>query len=160
MIPKIYLETTMFSMYYETREHPLYLEYKGQAIEIFERIKAGFYEPYTSIYTTDEIDKEENSEKRNQMWNLLAECKVAVLPETEEIKRLAGLYIEEKAVPEAYPLDAAHIACTAANGLDFIVSFNFEHIARPWTDERVRRVNVREGYKGIGIYKPKEVLEL
>jgi hypothetical protein len=40
------------------------------------------------------------------------------------------------------------------------VSLNFTHIARPWTDERVRRVNVREGYQGIGIYRPGEVLEL
>jgi hypothetical protein len=49
---------------------------------------------------------------------------------------------------------------TTINGLDFIVSLNFTHIARPWTVERVRRVNVREGYQGIGIYKPMEVLEL
>jgi hypothetical protein len=52
------------------------------------------------------------------------------------------------------------IAMTVVNGLDFIVSLNFTHIARPWTIERVRRVNFREGYKPIGIYKPSEVLEL
>jgi len=46
------------------------------------------------------------------------------------------------------------------NGLDFIVSLNFTHIVRTWTIERVRRVNKREGYQGIGIYKPEEVLEL
>jgi hypothetical protein len=40
------------------------------------------------------------------------------------------------------------------------VSLNFTHIARPWTIDRVRRVNGRENYKGIGIYKPEEVLEL
>ena len=34
------------------------------------------------------------------------------------------------------------------------------HIARPWTIEHVRRVNKREGYQGIGIYTPREVLEL
>jgi hypothetical protein len=56
--------------------------------------------------------------------------------------------------------DAAHIAITAVNGLDFIVSLNFEHIVRPWTIERVGRINVQEGYKGMGIYKPGEVLSL
>jgi hypothetical protein len=34
------------------------------------------------------------------------------------------------------------------------------NIARPWTIERVRRMNFREAYKPIGIYKPSEVLEL
>jgi hypothetical protein len=38
------------------------------------------------------------------------------------------------------------------------VSLNFTHIVRPWTIERVRRVNRRESYQGIGIYKPAEVL--
>jgi hypothetical protein len=66
----------------------------------------------------------------------------------------------EKVVPESEPVDAAHIAITAVNGIDFIVSLNFEHIVRPWTIERVRRVNLREGYNPIGIYKPAEVLEL
>ncbi|GHV05337.1 hypothetical protein FACS189485_12150 [Spirochaetia bacterium] len=70
------------------------------------------------------------------------------------------MYIAEKAVPSAYTTDAAHIAITAANGLDFIVSLNFEHIARPWTVEKVRKVNIREGFDGIGIYRPVEVLDL
>ncbi|MFP3041488.1 hypothetical protein LQZ19_06655 [Treponema primitia] len=71
----------------------------------------------------------------------------------------AALYIAEEAISPAWPSDAAHIAITAVNGLDFIVSLNFTHIARPWTVERVRRVNARENYKSIGIYKPLEVLE-
>jgi hypothetical protein len=53
-----------------------------------------------------------------------------------------------------------HIAIATVNGLDFIVSLNFEHIARPWTIERVRHINLETGYKPIGIYKPMEVIEL
>jgi len=49
---------------------------------------------------------------------------------------------------------------TTVNGLDFIVSLNFTHIARPWTIEKVRQVNIREGFNPIGIYKPVEVLEI
>jgi hypothetical protein len=45
------------------------------------------------------------------------------------------------------------------NELDFIVSLNFEHIAQAWTIDRVSRVNAREGYKRIDIYKPAEVLK-
>jgi hypothetical protein len=53
-----------------------------------------------------------------------------------------------------------HIAMTVVHGLNFIVSLNFTHIARPWTIEKVRLVNGREHYKGIGIYRPGEVLEI
>jgi hypothetical protein len=92
------------------------------------------------------------------MKALASECGAVMLPITKEVERLAGLYIQEGAVSPAWETDAAHIAVTTFNGLDFIVSLNFTHIVRPWTIERVRRVNRREGYQGIGIYKPAEVL--
>jgi hypothetical protein len=159
-IPRIYLETTMFSFYYEERMSPPYLELKAEVHRIFDLIKAGEYEPYTSLYAVGEIDDEPNREKRLNMRQLITDYGIKILESTDETEQLAAMYIQEKAVPESHPLDAAHIAITTVNGLDFIVSLNFGHIARPWTDERVRRVNVREGYQGIGIYKPAEVLEL
>ncbi len=115
---------------------------------------------YTSIYTTDELEAETNDEKRGKMWQLITDFNMKMLPDDEAVTRLAGLYITEEAVPAAYTTDAAHIAIMTFYGLDFIVSLNFEHIARPWTEERVRKVNIREGYKGIGIYRPEEVLDL
>jgi hypothetical protein len=157
-VPKIYLETTMFSFYYEKREG--YQELKVQTRQVFDMIKAGKYEPYTSIYTTDEIDGDDDPKKRENMLRLITDYGVKNLAVTPEVERLAALYIQEKAVPVASEVDASHIAITAINGLDFIVSLNFGHIVRPWTIERVRVVNAREGLKGIGIYKPVEVLEL
>jgi hypothetical protein len=47
-ISKLYLETTMFSFYYEERTAPSYLEYKAEVHRIFDLIKTGVYEPFTS----------------------------------------------------------------------------------------------------------------
>jgi hypothetical protein len=159
-VPKIYLETTMFSFYYEERIAPPYPELKAQVRRIFDLIKAGEYEPYTSPLATKEIDDEPNVEKREKMWSLISEYGVKILDVTDEVKWLANLYIQEGAISPLYLTDAAHIAISVVNGLDFIVSLNFSHIVRVWTIELVRRVNGREFYKGIGIYKPMEVLEL
>jgi hypothetical protein len=158
--PKIYLETTMFSFYYEERTAPSYLELKAQVRQVFDLIKAGNYEPYTSAYATDELEGEPDIQKREKMKRLIAEYGIKLLAQSDEAERLVALYLQEGAMSESYPMDAVHIAIAAVNGLDFIVSLNFGHIARPWTIERVRRVNGRENYKGIGIYKPAEVLEL
>ena len=70
------------------------------------------------------------------------------------------MYIQEGAVTSSWITDASHIVITAVYGLDFIVSLNFTHIVRAWTVEKVRRVNIREGFNPIGIYKPAEVLEI
>ena len=158
--PKIYIETTVFSFYHETRNYGEYPEYKAQVREIFERIKAGEYEPYTSIFVMDEIAKEKNAEKQEKMRKLIAEYDINFLEITDEVNRISALYVQEGAISPTWETDAAHIAMATVNGLDFIVSLNFTHIVRTWTIERVRRVNKREGYQGIGIYKPAEVLEL
>ena len=158
--PKIYLETTMFSFYYGSEATQEYCKYKADTQSVFAMIKAGKYEAFTSPFAADELADEPDNEKRFKMLALIPEYGVRLLSPTEETQRLTELYIQEEVVSPAWETDAAHIAITAVNGLDFIVSLNFAHIVRPWTVERVRRVNYREGYKPIGIYKPSEVLEL
>ena len=158
--PKIYLETTVFSFYYGSEITPEYKQYKADSRAVFDLIKTGKYEAFTSPLATDELTDEPDEEKRLKMLALIPEYGVKVLSLTEETQRLTELYIREEVVSPAWETDASHIAMTAVNGLDFIVSLNFTHIVRPWTVERVRRVNFREGYKPIGIYKPSEVLEL
>lgn len=158
--PRIYLETTMFSFYYEERTAPLYLEQKVFVRRIFELIQAGVYSPFTSPYTTRELNNEPGQDKRKKMQALISDHGVVILPITEEIERLAALYVQEKAIAPSWAMDAAHIATATYNGMDFIVSLNFAHIVRPWTIERVRSVNMREKYRAIGIYKPSEVLEI
>jgi hypothetical protein len=150
----------MFNFYHEKRMAPPYLELKAEVLRIFELIQAGEYKPYTSLYTMREIDNEKNREKRERMAALISEYGIKILGETNEAEHLATLYVQEKAISPAWETDAVHIAIAALNGLDFIVSLNFTHIARPWTIERIRRVNRREGYQSIGIYKPAEVLEI
>ena len=159
-IPKIYLETTMFSFYYEERQHGDYPKYKAQTRKVFDLIKAGEYEPYSSPIALQEIAREPDLEKREKMAALVAEYGVKILEESDEATRIAALYVQEGAISPVWERDGAHIAITTVNGLDFIVSLNFTHIVRTWTIEHVRRVNMREGYQGIGIYKPVEVLEL
>ena len=158
--PKIYLETTVFSFYHEKREHGEYPIFRNQVRNIFERIKTGEFEPFTSIFVLDEIAKEKNIEKQKKMRKLIEEHNVTFLEVTEEVEYMAALYVQEGAVSSTWETDSAHIAMATVHGLDFIVSLNFTHIVRAWTIERVRRVNKREGYQGIGIYKPEEVLEL
>jgi hypothetical protein len=157
--PKIYLETTIFNFPFAP-DLPGYKRHKEDTLEILSRIKAGVYKPYTSIYAAAEINGTNAEVKRKQMRSLIYEYQIEILPQSAEAERLADLYVAEGAVPPGFPADALHIAMTTVYGLDFIVSLNFEHIAREWTVKKVEAVNTREGYKVIGIYKPMEVLAL
>jgi hypothetical protein len=159
-VPKIYLETTMFNFYHEKRTAPPYLELKAEVHRIFDLIKAREYEPYTSTVATNEIDNTEDQEKRVKMWNLIEEYGIKVLETSLDAERLVAYYVKERVVSPSWKTDATHIAISVVSGMDFIVSLNFTHIARPWTIEHVRRINMREKLNPIGIYKPAEVLEI
>jgi predicted nucleic acid-binding protein len=154
--PKIYLETTMFSFPFAEDSPDL----RADTLKVFELIQAGRFDPYTSEYVLQEIRDTTEPDLRLKMLEYITRYEIKDLGQSDETERLAALYIEAKAIPATYPTDAVHIAMTAINGLDFIVSLNFQHIVRPWTIEKVDAINEREGYKHIGIYKPSEVLEL
>ncbi|MDR1470213.1 MAG: hypothetical protein LBT00_13090 [Spirochaetaceae bacterium] len=159
MKQKIYLETTMFNFPF-VPDKPGYTELKADTGKVFALIKEGKYEPYTSLYALEELKDTEQMERRENMLNLVDEYGITILPADSRAEQLAALYIAEGAVPPGYPEDATHIATTALYELDFIVSLNFEHIAREWTLRKVDTVNIREGLKRIGIYRPSEVLKL
>jgi hypothetical protein len=61
--------------------------------------------------------------------------------------------------PLRFSCDSAHIAVASINGLDCVLSYNFQHINRLKTKMPTERVNHREGYSGIVICDAKEVLD-
>ena len=152
--PKVYLETTVFN-YVFADDSP---KEKSHTLKLFEEIRAGLYEPYTSGFVLDELAAAPEP-KRSEMIALVKAYGVKVLPANNEAARLASLYIAEGIIPEKNIVDASHIAMTTVNNLDFIVSLNFRHIVRRKTIMLTEVVNLREGYHRIGLFSPTEVIE-
>ena len=151
---KIYLETTLFNYYFDTERDA----YKP-TVKLFDEIKSGKFEAYTSSYVVDEIEKAFEP-KRTSMLNLIKECKIILLPIEKEAERLAGLYIKEKIIPAKYEYDAIHIAIAVINELDFILSLNFKHINKFEVKTLTAYINKRERYyKEIVICSPMEVID-
>jgi predicted nucleic acid-binding protein len=153
-IPKIYLETTIFNFCFAD-DAP---DKREDALRLFEEIKQGKYEPYTSDYVVGELLKA-TGQKRDDMVALIEEHNIIVLAADDETRRLAAIYVDEGVVPEKYATDALHIASTAVNHLDYIVSYNFKHIVKLKTINMTEIINLREHYKRIGIYSPTEVVD-
>ena len=153
-IPRIYLETTIFNFPFANDAPQL----KADTLKLFEEIKEGKYEPYTSTYTIDELENTIEMDKLEKMKGLIAEYNIKIIHGNWEAERLASLYLAEGAINKNYITDAYHIAITTVSQLDFIVSVNFQHIVKQKTIRETTRINKREGYKKIGIYEPSEVI--
>jgi hypothetical protein len=152
--PKVYLETTIFNFFYAD-DAP---EKRDDTLKLFKEIQAGKYLPYTSDYVLREIEKTAEP-KRRQMLDLITHYNIFSLPASDEAKNLADIYIAENIIPEKYSADGLHIATATVNDLDFIVSFNFKHIVKRKTITMTEVINLREGYRRIGIFSPTEVIE-
>ena len=152
--PKIYLETTIFNFPFADDAPKL----RAETLKLFEEIRKGKYEPYTSIYAIEELNNTKQLDKLEKMKELIRKYNINIISGNGEAERLAALYLTEGAIKQKYRSDALHIAITAVTKLDFIVSLNFQHIVKQKTIRETARINEREGYKQIGIYEPAEVI--
>jgi predicted nucleic acid-binding protein len=153
-IPKVYLETSVFNFVFAD-DAP---EKRQNTIKLFEEIKAGKYEPYTSQYVVEELERA-SKQKRALMLGLIREHNIKTFDADSEAEQLAEIYIAEGVIPRKYATDAIHIAIAAVKSIDFIVSLNFKHIVKRKTIEATELINYRAGYKKVGIYSPAEVIE-
>jgi len=152
-VPRIYLETTMFNYYFE-KERDAY----PYTVKLFEEIKVGKYQAFTSIYVLREI-QEAPLEKRNEMLALIDKYNITTLGLSSEAEELANIYVHEGIIPVKYVTDGVHIAIATVNDLDIILSLNFRHIVKKKTIEMTEVVNVRDGYHKIKIYTPMEIVD-
>lgn len=81
---------------------------------------------------------------------------LSVPPESEDLR---AAYVAEKAFTPANWLDASHVAVAAFYRCDVVLSWNFQHIVRPWTIQRVERVHRRLGLQPLVICTPEEVVK-
>lgn len=149
----IYLETTLFNYYFDDER-----DAHSDTIQLFDDILASKYQPFTSLYVIEEIEKAPE-EKREKMIKLVEQYSITVLALSAEAERLADLYVEQGIIPLKYRTDGVHIAVATVNELDMIISINFQHIVKRKTKIGTDSINAWNGYRTVKIYTPMEVNE-
>ena len=69
------------------------------------------------------------------------------------------IYVAKGIIPVKFRLDGVQIAIAAIHGLDYVLSYNYQHINRARTKLLTDRVNNAKGYSSVLICTAKEVLE-
>lgn len=152
---KYYLDTTIFNFIFAEGD----AEKKDITVKLFRDL------PLLSdgIYISDEVIREigrADEPSKSQLEGLLKETDPFLLEVDIETEELAERYIKEGIIPVRYRSDALHIAVAVTNGIEAIVSWNFEHIVKLKTRIMVNGINRLLGYHEIEICSPEEVVEL
>ena len=143
----------MFNYYFENER-----EAQVDTVKLFEEIKAGKYQAFTSVYTIEELMKATET-KRKKMIAIIEDYGIKALERSKEAEGLAHVYLDDGIIPKSSYTDALHIAIATVNDIDMIISLNFRHIVRKKTIEGTEYVNSRNGYRRIQIFSPMEVVE-
>ena len=77
-----------------------------------------------------------------------------------EAVALAEKLVKQKAIPEQAAEDALHIALAAVNGMDYLITWNFKHIANAAMRANVELVCRLNDYEPPIICTPLELMEV
>ena len=78
----------------------------------------------------------------------------AVLPLSSEADKLGTAYLAQKVVPLDYEDDAFHVAVCSVAQIDYLVSWNFKHLANARREAGFNAVNLLQGYPPVRIVAP------
>jgi hypothetical protein len=96
-------------------------------------------------------------EAARERLSLLTEvARVESLADTE---RLTEQLIAAHAVPASEQRDAAHISLAAVNGVSYLLTWNFKHIANPAVRAKIESTCLRAGYRPPIICSPADLTE-
>ena len=84
---------------------------------------------------------------------------VALLNASANAEDLARSLLDLGAVPREAAADAAHIAIAATNGVEYLVTWNFRHIANAAMRVRIEGACRQAGYEPPVICPPNELME-
>jgi predicted nucleic acid-binding protein len=135
--PRVYLDTSVIS-YYTARLHPdPIIRARQLATRRWWETNRGLYDIHISTYVIGEIERGDPDAASKRIAAVEGFYK---LHPTPDVERLARLLEDRLRFPSRSRMDANHLAIAAINSQDYIVSWNFKHMAN---------AGVREAYRSI-----------
>lgn len=150
---RLYIETSVPNFLF----HDDVPEERQHTETLFGQIAEGVHEAWISGLYSEELEETQDPERRSQLKAVIARYQLRLLPLHPQVGELAQEYIAAQAFTPANRIDAQHVATAVVGGCELVVSWNFRHIVREWTSERVKAVNLRLGLPSVVICTPREV---
>jgi hypothetical protein len=151
-----YIETTIPSYYAAQTSHSLFHAAKQAATREWWDTGCSGLTLFTSFETLDEVGK---GDQRMAEQRLRLLHGIPILPLPDHAVGLVRSLLDSGIVPAKAASDAVHIAVAAAHSMDYLVTWNFKHIANPFLRDRIRKAVSSLGFKFPVMCSPEELLQ-
>ncbi|MBL7795777.1 MAG: hypothetical protein JNJ90_04660 [Saprospiraceae bacterium] len=143
--PTVYLDTSAINFLFAD-DAP---EKQEITFDFFENyVKTGIYRTYWSDFVVDEINQTSDETKKSRLLHVFEDYYIdrleIQLP--EEVDALAEQYLLHGVMPPKKLYDALHVACCVVEKIDYLVSWNYKHLANVNRERKVLALNYQLGF--------------
>jgi predicted nucleic acid-binding protein len=140
-MPRVYIETTIPSFYFETRVAP--------HLQVWRRVTRDWWAAAPDMFelcTSEFVIRESQDSPRAKADAIAGLLKgIPRLPILEDVEEVAEYYIKHRVMPKGSGGDAVHVAMCALHAVDYLLTWNIRHLANPAKFEHLRHLNTRLG---------------
>jgi len=156
MKPKVYIETSVIGYLTSWPSGDLIVAARQKITRDWWRDAPAKYE----LLVSDVVLREAGTGDPHAVKDRLAVLAgLPVLPPSQEGQDLVDALLAQGAVPISEPEDAMHIALTVVNGIEYLATWNFKHIANASLRRKINDVCTAAGYVPTTICSPEELSE-
>jgi len=151
--PTIYMDTNVLSMLHvEVRD--LRTAYFKAVTQEWWHHERQFFRLVASTFTEFEL----TSGVYRAQAKATAECRrLPYLAVTAEVRRCLRIYTDSRLVPADKPGDAAQLAVASVHAIDYLLTWNYAHLANPQTQRRLEEINDRYHWRTPIVVSPENI---
>jgi len=151
--PTVYLDTNVFSAYWHEGRDVAAAARRLHTREWWKHERQHF-SLFVSVTTLNEL--------RAGTFRRQADCvKMARalprLPMTQIAKQVLDMLLESRLIPDTKPGDALQMAVSAAHEVDYLLTWNYAHLANPVSQERLQSICRSLGLRAPLLVSPETI---
>ena len=150
----VYIETSIPSFYYETRNEAEFVAMRNWT-QLWWKSKSRFV-CYTSEAVFNELESGEYPNKKEKIDIIK---NLSLLEINDEIEEIVEVYISNYLMPKDELGDALHLAIASFHKVDYLLTWNCNHLANANKRKHMRRINERLRIHTPEILTPLEIME-
>jgi predicted nucleic acid-binding protein len=153
MKEKVYIDTTIPSYYFDERES---LKSFSETTKLWWDTESDNYDMWISDVVLQELN-EGNYPQKDQLIRLMRD--IPLLESALEIEEIATFYIKHYVMPQSLIGDAVHLAYASYYNIEYLLTWNCNHLANANKRKHMRVINGRLGLPTPEIITPLELFK-
>jgi predicted nucleic acid-binding protein len=149
----VYLDTTVLSYLFDERES---LRSLTELTRRWWKTQGRSYRLFLSAETLAEL-RDGNYDHKAQ--SLKEASSIEILRRTDDIETIAKVYVDNLLMPKKVEGDAIHLAYASVYKMDFLLTWNCDHLANANKKQHIRIINTKLGLVVPEIITPMELFK-